>query len=120
MVEVALEPCPFCGGKALLWEKRKPKQQLVWCANSVSCGAIIELHDDDMDAITAWNTRHRTAADERVKALEAALRPFARAVHISGDVSGDCVKCILSYPADADETFCLADLEAARRAIGEG
>jgi len=113
MVEVALEPCPFCGGKALLWEKRKPKQQLVWCANSVSCGAIIELHDDDMDAITAWHTRHRTAADERVKALEAVAQDMMLAMPVLATM---LEKARLGNGANVANRM----LEAARRALGEG
>ena len=83
--------------------------------------ALVErLRDDDTDPVMLKKAADRiealTAENER---LREALAPFARAEHIVASVDGDRVRCILSYPSGAIETFTLASLDAARAALGE-
>ena len=52
-------------------------------------------------------------------ALREALEPFARAEHIVASMDGEWIRCILSYPYEARETFTLASLDAARAALKE-
>ena len=61
-----------------------------------------------------------TADAERIAALEEALHPFARAKHIVATVEADgTIRCILTYAPDADQTFTLASLDAARAALAQ-
>jgi hypothetical protein len=46
-----------------------------------------------------------------------ALEPFARAEHIVASVDMGRIRCVLTYPEGAPETFCLADLKHARAAL---
>ena len=55
---------------------------------------------------------------EAARGMREALVPFARAQHIVASVEGDGrIRCILTYQPDADETFTLASLDNARKAI---
>lgn len=53
-----------------------------------------------------------------IAALREALAPFARAEHIVASCD-DRIRCTLTYPIDATETFTLGSLQAARQALGE-
>lgn len=48
-----------------------------------------------------------------------ALRPFARAEHIVASVEMGRIRCVLTYPEGARDTFCLADLKHARTALAQ-
>jgi len=77
MIET-LAPCPFCGATAQA-HKAFPEFPMPWMISvDHADNCFLEIadqrcHKTEAKAITAWNTRHRTAADERVKALEGAL-----------------------------------------------
>ena len=56
----------------------------------------------------------------RIAKLEAALKPLARAEHIVATIEPDGrIRCTLSYPLDATQTFTLALLNEARAALGQ-
>lgn len=75
------------------------------------------------DGIRRQPQKHeREAADllesqaAEIERLREALGPFARAEHIVASCD-DRIRCTLTYPKDATETFTLGSLEAARQAI---
>ncbi len=76
----------------------------------------------DSDAI---EEQRREAADhiEKLEAdnarLREALEPFARAQHIVASVDGERIRCVLTYPPEAKQTFTLASLNEARAALQE-
>ena len=49
--------------------------------------------------------------------LREALEPFARAQHIVASVDGERIRCVLTYPPEAKQTFTLASLNEARAAL---
>ena len=51
-----------------------------------------------------------------IERLREALEPFARAEHIVANCD-DRIRCTLTYPKNATETFTLGSLEAARQAL---
>jgi hypothetical protein len=133
MVET-LAPCPFCGKSEHLFtepsETGSGGQWIdpIYAGCSVNGCGISVAADTEAAASTAWNTRHRTAADERVKALEGALR-------LCGVALNDWVLTYASDMCDEKEVaeawirirksgailLYISDVEeAARRALGEG
>ena len=86
----------------------------------MSANELIERLADEEDL--CWNEGAediaRLLADARteIKRLREALEPFARAEHIVASCD-DRIRCTLTYPKDATETFTLGSLEAARRAL---
>ena len=78
-----LLPCPFCGGEAEVIDLGNPNDDsYVHCTNR-KCEVQQIARYTDAEAITAWNTRHRSADSELVEALEL-LAKF---------VSGTCPSC---------------------------
>lgn len=59
---VELKPCPFCGGKAQIWEERVGNRTIfhVSCENE-NCGVIVETRDSfgatRESAAAAWERR---------------------------------------------------------------
>ena len=51
-----LKPCPFCGGKAALFETTPPCRKLFWI-ECRKCGAEIHGEKIKEEAIAAWNKR---------------------------------------------------------------
>lgn len=52
-----LRPCPFCGGKAKIYEiwKNGHKVWRVMCGARVDCCAILNDFDSQDEAIAVWN-----------------------------------------------------------------
>lgn len=65
--KIALKPCPFCGGNAVMIRCGLTKDWLVTCETEDCCGAN-EFQDEqggasggrncEANAISAWNTRY--------------------------------------------------------------
>lgn len=55
---IELKPCPFCGGKARIFEMRT--MSWVKCAN---CGCETALLDTIKEAVATWNRRVNDATD---------------------------------------------------------
>ena len=79
-----------------------------------------------MNGVTQWEAkeiiREKNARIEALTAenerLREALEPFARAEQIAATIETDGrIRCTLSYPLDADQTFTLESLNAARAAL---
>ena len=88
-------------------------ERLTYWAYWAQFGYGVEATRTMLDAAAAL-----TADAERIAALEEALHPFARAKHIVATVEADgTIRCILTYAPDADQTFTLASLDAARAAL---
>lgn len=67
---VALEPCPFCGGKAKR-EKTKFGRPVMRWIKCQSCDSSTGAYYKVQDADAAWSTRHREdSARALVEALE--------------------------------------------------
>ena len=54
-IKEALKPCPFCGGKASVFEMAGLNTG--HCVQCESCGAGIAGFDTEDEAREAWNTR---------------------------------------------------------------
>lgn len=50
LIDIELKPCPFCAGKAVLFEDFMP----TWVACK-KCGATTEARYDVMEVIELWN-----------------------------------------------------------------
>lgn len=69
--EVALLPCPFCGGEAELYSTVPTHGGFWWCVCR-DCGASTSF-GSEAEAIVAWNARADDAASEmaqRIQSLE--------------------------------------------------
>lgn len=68
-----LKPCPFCGGRAVLYTSQVAEDAVVAFIVCESCGTETEKFEDTYapkdDAVAAWNLRHNTAA-EKEKEIE--------------------------------------------------
>ena len=51
-----LKPCPFCGGKAELWEYRD-LDEVSYYIGCTTCGAQTKYTDSEDLCIEAWNRR---------------------------------------------------------------
>lgn len=58
-----LEPCPFCGGEAMLCENLD--YSYVYC---MRCGCQTNEVGDILDAIEAWNTRYKRTCKPHIVA----------------------------------------------------
>ena len=124
-----LEPCPFCGGEAWLYsgEGRNYDWHGVKCeglgANICTVFPDTTLLLTKAHAITAWNTRHRTAStaaltaerDALVALLNDALNLAVRARKLD-DTSGSC-GTVQAWVADQYDTDLAAWETAARKAL---
>lgn len=54
MTEPKLKPCPFCGGKAKVWEELF--MRFAWKIYCVNCGASVRA-ETEKDVVEAWNKR---------------------------------------------------------------
>jgi hypothetical protein len=74
---------------------------------------------DWQEALNAMSALQAELAEARaeVERLREALAPFASAEHIVATAEAGRIRCILTYPEGASETFRLADLKAARQAL---
>lgn len=63
---VALEPCPFCGGKPIYHAHRIAEDAMAAFVSCSKCGCQTEYFEDAYapraQAITAWNTRAALSA----------------------------------------------------------
>lgn len=63
-----LEPCPFCGGEAMLCENLD--YSYVYC---MRCGCQTNEVGDILDAIEAWNTRYKRTCHDTTPYLSNGL-----------------------------------------------
>lgn len=58
--EIALEPCPFCGGEAVYCPDTSYGQERVFCPDRNECNASPWTYGEPNsgEAIAAWNRRH--------------------------------------------------------------
>lgn len=54
MNENKLKPCPFCGGKPVIYKSMLDRTVLVMCSE---CGATLPSGFSEKTAIKAWNRR---------------------------------------------------------------
>ena len=64
MKETELKPCPFCGGRGLLWESRV-RRTLSWYVYCENCYIRTVLFDNLDESVETWNRR---TTDERPEA----------------------------------------------------
>jgi len=64
----ALEPCPLCGLAAEIWRAHpeNPKRK-AWIACTGKCCIMTREYLTDEEAIAAWNTRARSADEQRYR-----------------------------------------------------
>lgn len=119
MSDKLVECCPLCGarphhglGKVQHCSLHGgPFQDFsIWCPK----GHVKVTSVNEEVALREWNTR---APSDRVKALEAALVPFARAETIHFDMTGPCIRMVLTYPVNAKQTASLKALDLARTTL---
>ena len=73
---------------------------------------------DIVEATAAKDARIAELIRQRDELVEA-LRPFARAEHIVASVEMGRIRCVLTYPEGAPETFTLGDLKRAKDALAK-
>ena len=68
MSDLELKPCPFCGGKAEIWNARG--ERTAWIGCMARCSVLVSKeHKTDADAVAAWNTRADAAEITRLRSL---------------------------------------------------
>ena len=68
-MSVELLPCPFCGGRAKLYERKNERPSERWyveCMGFSKCGVFPHTYPSTkLEAIEAWNTRYCSECHER-------------------------------------------------------
>lgn len=116
-----LLPCPFCGGKAELWRAHpeNPKRK-AWVACMDRCAVMTKEYETNQEAAKAWNRRLDA---ERVRELEALLKPFALDADEWADSVPDDYSPLCTEPGSetahlgSETKFTVGDLRRARSAV---
>jgi hypothetical protein len=66
---VALLPCPFCGGEAILRKSKWPKEYAVECVRCYTIPGYKYVRTES-EAILKWNTRHDNRQGDKMKIAE--------------------------------------------------
>lgn len=129
-VEVELKPCPFCGGGAALVFSRFE----LHCGHHVVChgkkdcplycSEPYRAFDSAVEAITAWNTRHRIEAARPVQSeLVEAIAELQLAAFLAGRGSirtKDGGRTVVSLPGPTMDDYRRMAEQALSRAKATG
>jgi hypothetical protein len=96
-IEAELQPCPFCGEKAVLTNVRQSdKSFLVSCVNEFCWRPATPYYDSKAAVVEAWNKRaglsapHETEDRERAELVSAIVAEGKSPRQVAVDVIADC------------------------------
>lgn len=77
-----LLPCPFCGVEPCMYDDVNHSKACYISCQTEGCIGEMTWHENDAEAIAAWNRRASQAAPAPSDGLREAMEPFAKAADI--------------------------------------